>query len=331
MFLQRKALYNLLQLNLPRIESGEIQIADLQPWQTENYREQTTEGLMQRLRDLGISFGNGDFVSFTEHFEEPEEAVDALTPDWEPLEKDKAFLIVFELWRRLFPEKRTLSIFCDELDYQMTQYDLDRSNEIADILEYFLQILEENVDKGLDPIEVMQTIQTYCANEIDSFLFDYALEQIEEGDYDYASELIERFYPYLKTTIWFDYLKARLDYLDDAEVGCTEFEKVIKGVNSETSIELVEEMLYFLGQAGNHTLFYKLALKMFDLMETEEDFREFLEICYLHYDHLELKEPGIILSEIFHRRKQIASDELLDPKDTDLAKVRSVLDQRLHI
>lgn len=331
MFLQRKALYNLLQINLPRIESGELKIADLQPWQTENYRQQSTDKLLDRLTQLGITFGNGDFTAYADTFEEPEEMLDAIAKEREPLEQDQVFLLIFELWRRHFPEKRTLSIFCDELDYQMTQCDLGHESEIADTLEYLLQILEENVDKGLDPIDILQTIQTYCANEIESFLFDYILSEIEEGNRDYASELLDGFTPYIKDKIWFDYLRARIEYIDDPEVGCRLFEKLNAKIDEAASIDLVEEILYFLADSGNHTLFYDLALKMFDLMKVEDDFREFLEICYIHYDHLDLKEPGLVLSEIFHRRKSLPSDRPLDPDDPDLQKVRAVLDQKLHL
>lgn len=331
MFLQRKALYNLLQINLPRIKSGELNIADLQPWQTENYREQSTEDLIGRLQGLGVSLGNGDFVLYAERFDEPEEMLEMIAGDLEPLEKDKIFLLIFELWRRLFPEKRTLSIFCDELDYQMTQYDLGHESEIADTLEYLLQILEENVDKGLDPIQTLQTIQTYCANDIESFLFDFILQQIEEGDRKYAFELVEGFYCYVRDPIWFDYLKARIDFLEDPEEGCKCFEKIIAQTNENTSIDLVEEILYFLADTGNHFLFYDLAQKMIGLMKVEADFREFLEICYLHYDHLDLKEPGYVLSEIYHKRKEIGPDEPLESTDPDVKTVRSVLDQKLHL
>lgn len=331
MFLQRKALYNLLQINLPRIESGELNVGELQPWQVEDYRRHSTETLLDRLLTLGIRFNNGDFSSFANRFDEPEELLDALTKEWEPLEQDKVFLLIFELWRRYFPEKRSLSVFCDELDYQMTQYDLGHENEIADEIEYLLQILEENADKGLDPIEVLNTIQTYCANEIESFVFDYILTQIEEKDHPYASELLERFSPFIKSTVWFDYLKGRIAYTDEPEKGCALLDQIIRKVNEKSNIELVEEMLYFLADTGNHTQFYALAKKMFDLLKVEEDFREFLEICYVHYDHLALNESASRLSEIFHRRKKIPSDQPLQVRDPDLATLRSILEQKLHL
>jgi hypothetical protein len=331
MFLQRKALYNLLQINLPRIKSGELKIADLEPWQTENYRQQSTEILLNRLGDLGITFGNKDFSVYADPFDEPEELLDALAKEREPLEQDQVFLLIFELWRRSFPEKRTLSIFCDELDFQMTQFDLGEECEIGDTLEYLLQILEENVDKGLNPIDVMQTIQTYCANDIESFLFDFILAEIEEGNRDYALELLDGFIPYVKERIWFDYLRARIEYIDEHEMGIRLFEKLTTKVNEATSIDLVEEILYFLADTGNQTLFYDLAIKMFDLMKIEEDFREFLEICYIHFDHLDLKEPGLLLSEIYHRRKAFPTDHPLESDDGDLVKVRDLLDRNLHL
>lgn len=331
MELHKKAQYNLLQINLPRIESGELNVADLEPWQTENYREHSTDTLLARLNELGISFDQTDFTHYAEEFEEPEELANSVAKERPTLEQDHAFLLIFELWRREFPEKRTLSIFCDELDFQMTQYDLGHDNEVGDMLAYLLQILEENVDKGLNPQETLQTIQTYCANEIESFLFDYTLAQLEEGEIDYAADLLDGFYPYINDSLWFAYLHARVAYADAPASGCERLEAIITEIDETTSIDLVEEMLYFLADSGNHTLFHDLAQKMFPLMQTEGDLKEFLEICYLHYDHLELPDPGIALSKIFHNRKAIAPETPLDENDPDLAKVQAILDQKLHL
>ncbi len=134
----------------------------------------------------------------------------------------------------------------------------------------------------------------------------------------------------MKDTIWFDYLKGRIAYIDEPEEGCR---LLIRLFTDRPRIECRTRRrdALFLADTGNHTQFYELAQKMFDLVAVEEDFREFLEICYLHYTHLDLPEPGHILSEIFHKRKPIGSDPAVDPNDPDLRTLRAVLDQKLHL
>ncbi|MEZ5315128.1 MAG: hypothetical protein R3E91_02820 [Chlamydiales bacterium] len=328
MFLQRKALYNLLQINLPRINSGELKITDLQSWQIKNYRQESTDTLFDRLNELDISFNEANFLTYADRFENPEEMADSLAKKREPLEQDQIFLLIFELWRRYFPEKRTLSIFCDEVDYQMTHYDLGHESQIKDTIEYFLQILKDNVDKGFHPVDVLQTFQTYCANDIESFLFDYILSQIEENHLDYASHLFENFHPYIKKKMWFDYLNSRLAYTHKPELADNLLKKLITQVDEKTEIPLVEEILYFLAGSANHPLFYPLAKKMFDLIKIEEDFRELLEICYIYYDHLDAKEVRRVLSDIFHRRKSNPLNRSLTKADPDLIKVSAILNEK---
>jgi hypothetical protein len=330
MLLQRKALYNLIQLNLTRIESGELKVSDLQKWQIANYREATTEELFQQLHELDIPLDTGNFEAFGKSFEAPEEIVETLAKERPPLEKDRIFLILFELWRRFFPEKRTISIFCDELDHQMMAYDLEKPSEVADALIYLQQLLEEHVDQGLEPKKAFQLIQMYCANDLESFLFDYILHEIDANNQSYASELLDGFKRFAKDPIWFDYLAARTDILADPEEGYEHLEKVIQQVEADTSLDLVEEMLFFLANSGNHSLFYALAKKTIPLLRVEEDFREFLEACYAHYDYLELKQPALAIARLFHSRASIALETPLLQADPALVEMRTILEHRLH-
>jgi len=330
MLLQRKALYNLLQLNLNRIESGEFKVGKLHHWQIANYREKTSEELFHQLHGLGIVLESKDFEVFCKSFESPEEMVEILAKEREPLEKDQIFLILFELWRRYFPEKRTISIFCDELDYQMTAYDLRTPNEIGDALASLQLLLEEQVDRGLEPHLAFQLIQTYCANDIESFLFDYILNDVEEANQQLARDLFDGFQPFVKGKIWFDYLAARIDILDDPEAGYGKLEKVVEQIHDGVNLDLVEEILFFLAHSGNHSLFYTLAKKALPLVHTEEEFQDFLEACYAHYDYLELKQPAFAISLLFHSRTHISPETMLSQEDPGVKEVRSILEQKLH-
>lgn len=330
MLLQRKALYNLIQLNLHRIDPAEMSLVNLQTWQVANYREKPSEELFQGLHGLGVMVGPEDFELLCKNYEAPEEIVEALASQREPLEKDQLFLIFFELWRRHFPERRSISIFCDELDYQMTAYDLEKPNEIFDTLSSLQQLLNDQVDRGVEPQIAFQVMQTYCANDIESFLFDLILNEIEEDNAKCAKDLLEDFTPFMRDRPWFDYLAARADILEDPEEGYDRLEKVIEQIGSSTSLDLIEEMLFFLANSGNHSLFYKLAKKTLALLHTEGDFHDFLEACYAHYDYLELKQPSLAIALLFHSRSGTPREMPLLPTDPGLMEMRTILEQKLH-
>jgi len=325
MFLQRKALYNLIQLNIHRINSKDLKINDLQNWQTTNYRDKSTDELFERLRCLGIILDLAKLEACAAHYDAPEDVVEVLAGKLAPLEKDQIFLPLFELWRRLFPEKRSLSIFCDELDYQIMCYDLEQSNEVQDALAYLQQILDEQVDLGVKPLKAFEVIQAYCANDLESFIFDYILEQIDGSNNGYAADLIEGMDRYIKDKIWFDYLRARTAILEEPIEGHALFEKIIKKVNVATHLDLVEEMLYFCAQTGNRSLFYPLAKKTLPILETEEEFQEFMEASYALYDYLELKQPSFAIAHLFHSRKHIAPDQPLLKEDAGVSEMKNIL------
>ena len=330
MLLQRKAFYNLIRLNLPRIEAGELPITDLQEWQTANYRNKTTEELLQQLKGLQIDVGSSGFEVFGAHFEAPEEIVEVLAKEREPLEKDQLFLIFFELWRRIFPEKRTISIFCDELDNQIVAYNVGTPHAIADALTHLQQLLDEQVDQGLGAHQAFQLIQIYCANDLESFLFDYILAEIDAGNYSYAKELLDGFKRYVQDPIWFDYLQARSAILEDPEEGYELLERVIEEIHPNMDLDLLEEMLFFLANTGNHSLFYILAKKVLPLLKTEEDFQEFLEACYAHYDYLELKLPSLAIAALFYSRNGCDPENPLLQSDPGIKEIRTILDQKVH-
>jgi hypothetical protein len=302
----------------------------LQHWQVANYREKSTEELFQQLHGLGVMIEQDKFETFCTDFEAPEEIVETVAQEKPPLEKDHLFLILFELWRRRFPEKRTISIFCDELDYQMTAYDLEKPNEMCDALNYLQQLLNEQVDQGVDPHLAFRLIQTYCANDIESFLFDFILNEIEEGNSKYAKELLDGFIGFVRGELWFAYLAARAEILEDPEEGYEQLEKMVDKIHAGVNLDLVEETLFFLANSGNHSLFYKLAKKTLPLLRTEGDFHDFLEACYAHYDYLELKQPSLAIALLFHSRNSLPKERPILPTDPGMSEMRSILEQKLH-
>ncbi|GAG66688.1 unnamed protein product, partial [marine sediment metagenome] len=118
MELQPKALYNLLRMNAEQDPS-----LKLQPWKIADYRAMNEETLFAELSALGFDLGRERFLEVAEQCDTPEQLTGYFVGEVDPEEEDRAYLLFFELWRRFVPERPSLSIFCDELDHHIRDFD----------------------------------------------------------------------------------------------------------------------------------------------------------------------------------------------------------------
>ncbi|NGX55694.1 MAG: hypothetical protein KR126chlam2_01333 [Chlamydiae bacterium] len=327
MFLQRKALYNLIQIQITCLQTDEeLDTSQLEPWQTENYREYSIEHLLSELHSLNLTFDLGDFELYAKEFETPEEFAEQLAQELSPLESDRLFLVIFELWRRLFPEKQSLSLFCDELDHQIILYDASQSDsptDMQDAIAYLQLILDDNADAGTKPPKAFEQIQTFCANNLENFLYDYIFDQIEEGDEAYARDLLDGFYRYVSEPCWFDYLIALTEMGQDPEEGYSKLETIVTGTRKQ-NLDLNLEILAFLADNGTHNLFVTIAHKTLPNLDTEENFLEMVSICHAHYTYL--NHEGLIqkMKAFLQQRQSQELDRPLSPEDPDLMALQKI-------
>jgi hypothetical protein len=207
--LQTKALYNLLRSSW--LDNSKLKV---QPWQVEDYRSLSTKELFARLKKLDMPLTEDSFKQYAENCESPEELAECLWLDEEDLEgHDKAYLLIFELWRRLMPEKQTLSVFCDELDRLIELYD---KGELADddtlptALIELEDIFDRSADEGGSAKESYQAVSEFCAHDLEGFIFDHIEDHIESDNTLYASELLDGFVRYMPKPKKFDVLKTKL-------------------------------------------------------------------------------------------------------------------------
>jgi hypothetical protein len=324
MLLQRRALYNLLQL--PQ-ENSEV-IESLEPWQIEDYRKLSDQQIIQTIEKLGINIPSLDgFATLADSFESPDEMTEAVARELEEKKQDQLYLNLFELWRRHLPEKRCPSVFCDELDYQIREFSRDPDNqaeEMEDILNYFLQILDSHIDEGADPQALFNTFQTYCATSLEGFLFQYIIREIEGGDYEYATDLVQGFYPYINNPLWFNYLMARAQMFEDPKEGTDILAQVIEQVED---LELAEEILLYLSKERNHPLFCALCQKILSLIKQEEEFQEFLECVHLHFQQMELHEPVREIAALIEARQKKRATTPLTRTDPGLKSIHALIEK----
>jgi hypothetical protein len=297
--LQTKALYNLLRLN--RAENPTLKA---EPWALEDLRTLPIEELFARLHKYAVQLDKKSFIQFSEQCDTPEELTDLLLHD-EALEetRDPFYLVVFELWRRLLPEKQSLSIFCDELDFRISLYDqgnLENDEMIQDVLANLLEVFDENADTGADPEDILVAVSDFCAHDIESFIYDYISDLLDSGNSLYAAELVEGFAPYVTEPLWFDFLRARLLSVTDIGDANTIIRRLLE---NELELLLLLEMLRFLSANAEHDLFKLAIKKTVPLLTSQEELVEVMQWVADFYRRLDEDEKERAVQKVLNQRK----------------------------
>lgn len=310
-----RALYNLILMNWQEDPSLEVE-----PWQIEDYRAFSTKEIFKKLKTLGIPLDEERFLIYADASASPEELTDTLVVDEELERFDEAYLLVFELWRRLLPEKQSLSIFCDQLDFLINLYDndqLDNEEELTDALTELERILDENYDQGEDPQELFKEISLYCAHDLQSFIYDYASDQIDEGRRLGASELIDGFSNYIIDHRWFEFLQMRLLAASDPDEGEIMLARILEDQIRNPDFELLLEIARYLVNQGNVRYFVKVVKQTRHLIETEQDFQELLAITSEFYRLLDLEDESEKVFEILKKRQGIPLEKEIASSDKE--------------
>lgn len=309
-----RALYNLL--NLSDLEDN---INEVKPWQVAPYRQMSSEELFSRLSKLGIFLTEESFLAYGETCDTPEELIDCLWVEEETDEKqEESYLITFELWRRYLPKKQSLSLFGDELDHLIYLYDkgeLLDEEELQKALSDLEDILDQSADAGTKPEEIFQMISQYCAHDIETFLYDYIIDQMDSGNETYASELLDGFFDYVEEKKWFDFLKARLFALSDSEESDVLLLGLLEQQEEESDSELCFEICRFLVNRGDTKLFFRTANLLLAQIKTEEDFRIFLELLAEFYRCLDQEPVEKAVQDLINKRKNKKEEDAISEAD----------------
>lgn len=295
-----KALYNLLKVNWKKNPSMKVE-----SWQVEDYRSLPAETIFSRLNNLEIVLNEEHFRLHATNCDTPEELVDYLwTKGEDPVLQDQAYLLLFELWRRLLPERRSLSIFCDTLDDLIERYSENphqMDEEVQMMLHNLEDVLDENVDLGGEPKEVFRLIEESSAHDVESFLYEYIAIQIEENNALYASELLDGFYGYIKDPKWFDFLRARLFVLTNSEEAALMIERILEQLEEIPDVDLLFEIISYLATEGEYPLFAKAVNQAIPFIETEEDLSDLLGLVSEYYRRLDQDEKVEAITRFLNR------------------------------
>ncbi len=325
MQINRRALYNSLRMNWVLDPTLEVE-----PWQVEDYRSLPMDEIFERLEDRDIHLDRSSFVAFADNFDTPEDLADDFMShaSEDTGLQDQVYLLVFELWRRLLPEKPCLSIFCDELDHQIHLYDGAHAANvegIQDALANLQVILDENCDEGADPVEAFKCFEEDCANDIENFLYDFIAEQVDNKNFSYAIDLLDGFSDYVQDVKWFDFLRARVLSVTDAE----ESEQIVRRLIGENAadpdLEFNLEMLSFLVRGGDKAAFNNLVKQSAGLIKHEEDFQDLVSVSADFYHCLDHESVEQKLQSILQHRIAIPLKSPFDSKDPQLTEFFKII------
>lgn len=325
MQIERRALYNSLRLNWLQDPALPVE-----QWQVLDYRALSLEELFEGLKKEGVQLNKASFLALAENADTPEMLTDDLLADsdLDMPAQDRIYLHIFELWRKLIPEKLSLSIFCDELDHEIYRYDQGDPASvelIQDAIANLEVILDENTDEGADPVDVFETVSAGCANDIESFLYDFITEQIDFGNLSYASELLDGFAEYVKDLRWFDFLKARV-LMNSDPAGANELiRQLILETEAEPDLELNLEILSFMVQGGERDLFVKLVQLTLPCIQNEEDFQDLMTICADYFRCLDHDSEEQAIQALLAQRAEKSPQDALKPKDPHIAELLKII------
>ena len=322
MSFEGRAFYNLL-----RMQEAETSIV-VKPWQALDYRGVKENELFHSLEKLDVFLTPKTYKSYAQTCSSPEELAQIILGEEDDAERrEKVYLLLFEMWRRFCKDEQSLSIFCDELDYQIDQHDRGVENDeiLQELLTELENILDQTADHGEDPQKVFELVAALIAHNIESFIYTFASEQVDKGNDVYASELVDGFYEYFEDKMWLDFLKVRFVAMADPKEAIVMLELLLEKIQEVPDLDLCFEILYYLIYQEDVPLFYTVLKKTEALLEKEEDFQDLLEIVveYLSTLDKEVEEDKVRL--LLKKRMHLEKEKAFDLKDSDMQELNKVL------
>ncbi len=303
-----KSIYNLLKMSWREDPSISVE-----PWQILDYEKLSEDELLSRLKELNIFLTKDTFLLYAENCDTPEELLECLWVYEEDLiGQDKAYLVLFELWKRWLPEKQTLSIFCDALDSLISLYDeglLEDEEPLQMALTELEDILDQSVDQGAQPQEIFMAIMGYMAHDLEEFLYDYTLDLMDHNNELYASEIIDGISPYVLDGKWFDLLKLRFFSLTNSPETATFAARIFEEAKEEPDFSFLLELGKFLAHEEDLSMFVECVKEALSFIEEKEDLIEVLMLIEEAFVYLDQEEK---IFEIDREKEKISSLSLLE-------------------
>ncbi|KPK32616.1 MAG: hypothetical protein AMS24_03595 [Chlamydiae bacterium SM23_39] len=321
--LYTKAFYNLLKFNFLKKKNIKCQ-----PWQVEDLRNKKLEKLFLKLKKLDVELDKQKFLKYSEPCDTPEQLTNILLDNKKKNFYEQIYLIIFEIWRRLLPQKQSLSIFCDELDHRIYLYD-NRKIKIDELIQDGIanlqKILDENVDFGANPIEIFRLTKNYCAHDLEAFIYNYISDQIDCENDVYAMELIDGFYPFIENINWFNFLRVKIATKIDIIEANDIIKTILKDLKNNPDLNLQIAILKFMVKVGDPTLFIYILKQTLKNIKYEKEFIKIMRLASDFYRRQDQDKKEKEIINIIKKRKNIKNLKTIDDKDLDYKYFEKIL------
>lgn len=306
-----RSFYNLLQR---QYAAGEV--TDVPEWKVRDYRQLSIEDLFCELEQLGVEIDVDQLEVIADQAVSPEEVAESIAPAGEP--RDRVYLLLFELWRRLFDDHETISLFCDELDHTIAAYEDDPATNEEDIyilLKELIGILEQNITLGQKPKELFVAVSHYLSHDLESFIYNYIQDLIEGGREMVASELTSNFAHYVQQTLWFDLLKIRLLSGASSHDATAMMARFLEQLQRRPELDLYLDLLHYLNRTGHLELFAQVVREVIPLIKTRQEYVEILDILseFTHFN--DQRQEGELIERLLQQVRQLPPAETISIQD----------------
>lgn len=310
-----RARYNLLRQQTK--QNPEIQA---ESWEVRDYRDLSLHQLFHGLSRLGVFLTTDTFEEIAKDVDTPEELTERLGLDQE------AYLYIFELWRRLLDNRKTISVFCDELDFLIDEYEQhpeENEEMLVMLFAELLDILDVNVESGYKPKQILKEISNYFAHDLVGFLLRCISSLIDRGNTTFASELLDDFSEYLEPSLWIDFLRLKLLHGATPEVATAMMARFLEKLKDKPDIELYFHLLKFLIETGDIDLFTSTFRETLKLITTEDHFLTLLGIVFDYFNRNDREKEEELIKELIAERKNLPHPGEVLP--TDKEKISSLV------
>lgn len=277
--LETKALYSSLAM-VDRSKSTK------KTWETREWRNQSLENLVSELHELGFIFDKKQFYHWAGECDTPEELFELAVGDEENDKKrDHFYLILFELWRRLVPEKRSLSIIADDIDHCIQAFDLNSpilESQVEALLGEWGRVLDSLRDAGRTEEEALEAIEPFFAHDVPDFVIDFLLDLLGRKEYAFAAQILEKVGTHcVREPLWIKFIELQLALHDENVI---EVRKKLGELVSalltmeECDVELTLALCDIALELQKEELLVRLLEKLLPHLEEKEDFLAVLEL-----------------------------------------------------
>jgi hypothetical protein len=299
------------KFNLIKYKKRENPNLKVKDWEVLDYKSLSLEVLFSNLKALGFDFTPESVIELKDSGEELDtislKKFSTLHISVENLER--AYLNFFEIWRRLLPDHKSISVFANDFDEFIDAYEKGEVTGNEALFNELFDILDESVDEGMEAKSVFEELSNYFGHDLESFLICYIFDLIEHDNETLALRYLDNIYPYIRGNLWLDFFRIKL--LKGAlpeDVTAITF-RFLDKLKLNFDPELAFEVLYYLIETGHKEIFKKTYKEFLKEIKTQDEFREMLEILHAFFSLNEQNKEENLVKELIENRKKMSLQE----------------------